>query len=390
MLHDADVSGTVHRRGGTLVRFARQHDEPMTVARARRGRCTATRPHVLSEVMFHEAFRRARKRAERFDGGCVLIIVRVLDQPGTTIGGIVRAIAAVADDGTVVGWVQRGVELGVIQPVFHADGSKTAVALEQRLRGSLAGELGPSAQQRVSLQVRQQETPRLDDPNSPRATAREWPELASTRWVDGGKRILDIVGSALALGLAWPLFLVIAALVKVTSPGPVLFRQTRVGRGAQPFTMLKFRTMRSDADPRLHQQHVSSFIGAGRSGADAQKTMVKLENDPRVTVLGRVLRKTSLDELPQFWNVLKGEMSLVGPRPALRYEVEQYRPWHWRRVLECKPGLTGLWQVNGRSRTSFDDMVRMDLQYARERSLWLDIAILLATPRAVITGRGAM
>ena len=120
-----------------------------------------------------------------------------------------------------------------------------------------------------------------------------------------------------------------------------------------------------------------------------RKAVFKLTNDPRVTPIGRMLRKTSLDELPQLWNVLRGDMSLVGPRPPLAYEVEQYRPWHRRRVLEAKPGITGLWQVKGRSRTTFDEMVRLDLQYARTRSLWTDIKILLATPRAVISGKGA-
>jgi lipopolysaccharide/colanic/teichoic acid biosynthesis glycosyltransferase len=135
---------------------------------------------------------------------------------------------------------------------------------------------------------------------------------------------------------------------------------------------------------------VTDFI---KSGSQAQQPggsqVFKITDDPRVTRIGRFLRKTSLDELPQFWNVLTGDMSLVGPRPPLQYEVEQYRSWHWRRVLEAKPGVTGLWQVAGRSRTTFDEMVRLDLRYVRSRSLWTDLKILLATPRAVVTGRGA-
>ena len=170
----------------------------------------------------------------------------------------------------------------------------------------------------------------------------------------------------------------------------MLFRQARVGQMAKPFTMLKFRTMRVNADHALHHEFVTKFI---RSSAQlhpaGRKALFKLTNDPRVTPLGRILRKTSLDELPQLWNVLRGDMSLVGPRPPLAYEVEQYRPWHWRRVLDAKPGLTGLWQVSGRSRTTFDEMVRLDLRYVRTCSLWTDIKILLATPRAVISGKGA-
>jgi lipopolysaccharide/colanic/teichoic acid biosynthesis glycosyltransferase len=121
----------------------------------------------------------------------------------------------------------------------------------------------------------------------------------------------------------------------------------------------------------------------------SRTTLFKIVDDPRVTAVGRMLRKTSFDELPQLWNVLRGDMSLVGPRPPLHYEVEQYEPWHRRRVLEVKPGITGLWQVSGRSRTTFDEMVRLDLRYAKTCSLWTDIKILLATPAAVISGKGA-
>jgi lipopolysaccharide/colanic/teichoic acid biosynthesis glycosyltransferase len=154
--------------------------------------------------------------------------------------------------------------------------------------------------------------------------------------------------------------------------------------------MLKFRTMRVDADHAIHHQFVSSFIKPGGQAVESGKAgLFKIANDPRVTSIGRFLRRTSLDELPQLWNVLRGDMSLVGPRPPLQYEVEQYQSWHRRRVLEAKPGLTGLWQVSGRSRTTFDEMVRLDLRYARTYSVWTDIKILLATPRAVISGKGA-
>ena len=153
--------------------------------------------------------------------------------------------------------------------------------------------------------------------------------------------------------------------------------------------MLKFRTMHADAVPALHRQYVEQFIQAGaRRPADAE-TVNKIVNDPRVTRIGRWLRRSSVDEVPQFLNVLIGEMSLVGPRPPLPYEVERYKTWHRRRVLEAKPGMTGLWQVTGRSQTSFDEMVRLDLRYARTWSLWTDVKILLATPRAVLSGKGA-
>jgi lipopolysaccharide/colanic/teichoic acid biosynthesis glycosyltransferase len=158
---------------------------------------------------------------------------------------------------------------------------------------------------------------------------------------------------------------------------------------ANPFTMLKFRSMQEKAAPEIHQQFVTDFIKSGGQAKNDQGAFFKIKSDPRITAIGHVLRKTSLDELPQLWNVLRGDMSLVGPRPPLQYELEQYRSWHWRRVLEAKPGMTGLWQVEGRSRTTFDEMVRLDLRYARTRSLWADVRILLATPRAVVTGKGA-
>jgi lipopolysaccharide/colanic/teichoic acid biosynthesis glycosyltransferase len=187
-----------------------------------------------------------------------------------------------------------------------------------------------------------------------------------------------------------PLFLLLAALVKLTSPGPVFFRQERVGHMMKPFRMLKFRTMCVNADHAIHHRFVSSFINPGGQAVDSGTAQFfKIANDPRVTPIGRFLRRTSLDELPQLWNVLRGQMSLVGPRPPLAYEVDQYKSWHLRRVLEAKPGLTGLWQVTGRSRTTFDEMVRLDLRYARTYSFWMDIKILLATPRAVISGKGA-
>src|SRR5262249_40247497 len=153
-----------------------------------------------------------------------------------------------------------------------------------------------------------------------------------------------------------PLFLLIAAVVKFRSPGPVLYRQMRIGQMMKPFAMLKFRTMYVNAQPGLHKEFVSQFIRSSRELEAACGSFFKIANDPRVTPVGRLLRRTSLDELPQLWNVLRGDMSLVGPRPPLPYEVEQYKSWHTRRVIDAKPGITGLWQVRGRSRTTFEEM----------------------------------
>jgi exopolysaccharide biosynthesis polyprenyl glycosylphosphotransferase len=207
------------------------------------------------------------------------------------------------------------------------------------------------------------------------------------------KRAFDLVAVTMGLIFLSPLFLLITICIKLDSKGPVYYKQSRIGEFGRPFTMIKFRSMRADADPSIHENHVTRLILENLKpeqldGESKGNGSLKLANDPRITRVGRILRKTSLDELPQLWNVFLGEMSLVGPRPSLDYEVELYQSWHKRR-LEAPPGITGLWQVKGRNQVSFDEMVRMDLEYIEHQSLWLDIKLLLQTPRAVITARGA-
>jgi lipopolysaccharide/colanic/teichoic acid biosynthesis glycosyltransferase len=199
------------------------------------------------------------------------------------------------------------------------------------------------------------------------------------------KRAFDVMFSLGVLAGLSPLMLALALLIKCTSDGPALFRQKRLGQFGKEFDFLKFRSMYANNDPKIHQEYVKSLIEnkAGDSG------VYKIQRDPRITPIGRFLRMSSLDELPQFWNVLKGEMSIVGPRPPIPYEVENYKSWHRRRVIEVKPGITGLWQVQGRSRTTFDEMVRLDLRYMYHQSLLLDAMIILRTPFAIISGSGA-
>jgi exopolysaccharide biosynthesis polyprenyl glycosylphosphotransferase len=213
-----------------------------------------------------------------------------------------------------------------------------------------------------------------------------------SRFGSVAKRALDILGASVGIVLALPVMAGIACAVALSSPGPIIFRQIRLGRGGTPFVFYKFRSMRCDADDRIHREYVANLIQGNLSQinqGDAEKPLYKLKQDPRVTAVGRIIRKTSLDELPQLFNVLKGEMSLVGPRPPVPYEVERYQSWHLRRILEVKPGITGLWQVEGRSRASFDEMVRLDLRYVRESSLAFDLKILLKTVRVVLIGDGA-
>jgi exopolysaccharide biosynthesis polyprenyl glycosylphosphotransferase len=208
------------------------------------------------------------------------------------------------------------------------------------------------------------------------------------------KRLMDIVGSLLAMVIFSPLFLAIAAAIKLTSEGPVLFKQTRIGQWGETFTFLKFRSMCVNQAANPHKAYIEKLINhnecaANGNGAEKDAPVFKLTDDPRVTSVGRFIRKTSLDELPQFINVLRGEMSLVGPRPPVPYEADIYDVWHRMRLLSVKPGITGLWQVVGRSTANFDEMVRLDLKYVTEWSLWQDIKIMLKTPWVVIMGKGA-
>ena len=198
--------------------------------------------------------------------------------------------------------------------------------------------------------------------------------------------------SVLALLLCLPLLWIVGLAIKLSSRGPVLFRQKRVGQYGKRFVLLKFRSMHIGNDRSIHRDFVTKLIASeevSEAASGETQAVYKLTNDKRVTRVGKFLRRTSLDELPQFFNVLKGDMSLVGPRPSVPYELEAYQTWHRRRVLDFKPGITGLWQVNGRSRVRFDEMVRLDLRYASTWSLWLDFKILLRTPGAVIAGTGA-
>ena len=214
------------------------------------------------------------------------------------------------------------------------------------------------------------------------------------------KRVLDVILSLVLIALLFPLMLVIAAAILLDSPGPVIFRQNRVlgGRpscpgdraGERTFEFIKFRTMYHHADQGVHRRYVKDLIaGTARASERGGTSVYKLCDDPRVTRLGRLLRATSLDELPQLINVLRGEMSLVWPRPAIPYEVRRYRPWH-RQRLAVKGRLTGLWQVSERNWCWFDEIVPLDIEYIQRRSLRLDLSILLATIPAVVSGRGVV
>jgi lipopolysaccharide/colanic/teichoic acid biosynthesis glycosyltransferase len=204
------------------------------------------------------------------------------------------------------------------------------------------------------------------------------------------KRLIDILGAGALLALTAPVWIVVAALIKVSSPGPVLFRQERIGLNGRPFTMLKFRSMRNGVSVDPHHSFVRAMIRPPADGgaSNGQGTVYKLASDARTTAVGRFLRRTSLDEVPQLINVLRGDMSLVGPRPPLRYEVEDYEPWQHER-LTVRPGMTGAWQVADRYRMPYYEMCRIDIDYIRSWSVGRDASILLRTPGAMLNRDGS-
>ena len=365
---------------------------------AARARAIAERPPILDEGLFRDVLVRERRRADRSNQPFALMLLTVtgrVDARTSTWAAAIEALTSSKRETDVLGWLSAGAVLGVILPEIASHDSAVVRRIESRVRRQLAARLTADVASSVSIQLHVHPELANEEVHALAAVDPLLEDLRrrhphATRY-SVVKRTMDAAGSALLLLLLAPLFLAIAALIKLGSKGPVFFRQPRIGQMAKSFTMLKFRTMYVNVDHALHHEFVTRFIKASADVNEPVKDApFKIANDPRITPLGRILRRTSLDELPQFWNVLRGEMSLVGPRPPLSYEVEQYRPWHRRRILEVKPGVTGLWQVTGRSRTTFDEMVRLDLRYARTCSLWTDIKILLATPLAMISGKGAV
>jgi len=356
---------------------------------------------ILSEELFSHLLVRERKRSDRSNRPFILLSLKTKDRldPGSSSAGkaALEALAAATRETDLLGWVEWPTIVGVIFPEIGAtDPARAVETVRARVYRELGRRLDAGALGDLSLEFHVYPDPSGGDSKSDPGPVdslfhpdlrRDEHERRLSDWI---KRVLDVVGSLALLLWVAPVLLLVATLVRLTSPGPVLFRQPRLGKMGKPFKMLKFRTMYVDAGENPHYEFVTRFIKeSGRGQTLAKGQLFKLTNDPRVTPVGRILRKTSLDELPQLWNVLTGEMSLVGPRPPLPYELEHYAPWHRRRVLEAKPGITGLWQVTGRSHTTFDEMVRLDLRYARTRSVWTDLRILLRTPGAVVGGKGA-
>jgi lipopolysaccharide/colanic/teichoic acid biosynthesis glycosyltransferase len=359
------------------------------------------RAPLLQEQIFHSMLTLERRRAERSRNSFVLMLLDAGAFAGTeTSDHLMSQVASVLLKSTretdLVGWYKNGRVLGVIftETSLEFKNSITEI-LRSKVVNALHDELSREATSNLVVTVHLFPESQDGDGGKPIADSSLYPDLTQSNPKTGlpllVKRVTDIVGSAALLVLASPLLIVVAVAIKLTSKGPVIFQQDRLGQFGARFKCLKFRTMYTDNDPKIHEEYCQRFIAGRADGetASGKPPVYKITNDPRVTPIGKFLRKTSLDEVPQFWNVLSGKMSLVGPRPPVPYEYAVYDIWHRRRVLEVKPGVTGLWQVSGRSRTSFDDMVRLDLRYSQSWSLLLDLKILVATPRAVLGGEGA-
>ena len=381
----------------TLLPLRSAHDQSNSVARSSAFRAAVSvRDNVAvpSEEQFGELLCLERRRAERSRKPFLLMLIDLQkalekDRSGNLIDSVWSSVCSASRDSDIRGWYRQESTLGVIFVEIRPDGPIPVTdIIHAKVISALSRALKSEELERITISIYLQ-------PDRA-ANWQQWSGLyrdlqereTAGRFSRAIKRGLDIVGSATALCILSPLMGVVALLVKLSSKGPVLFRQSRVGYRGAPFTFLKFRTMHQDNDLNVHKQYIQRFI-AGQANSSGPVPVYKIKDDPRVTRIGRFLRKTSLDELPQFLNVLVGAMSLVGPRPPIPYEVECYDIWHRRRILEVKPGITGLWQVRGRSRTTFNDMVRLDLQYARSWSIWLDLKILFETPRVMISGDGA-
>ena len=362
---------------------------------------SASEREVLSEGSFKRKFAIERKRSERSQEPFLLMLLDAGDQQGSKKNGraldsMLATLLSSSRETDVLGWYKERAIIGVMfTGLVVTDKNGVLGTILRRVSTILQAELTFEQFNQVSISFHFfPDDLDQEKPGRP-SNSTLYPDLAnsdSKRSLLIAKRAMDITGSALMLLLCAPLLLVIAIAVKLSSKGPILFRQQRVGQFGQCFTFLKFRSMQANNDQSVHQEFVRKLIAneALRERSDCQSEGIyKLTNDKRITRVGKFLRRTSLDELPQFLNVLKGDMSLVGPRPPIPYELAAYQTWHRRRVLEVKPGITGLWQVTGRSRVKFDEMVRLDLRYAMSWSPMLDLKILLRTPLAVIKGAGA-
>jgi lipopolysaccharide/colanic/teichoic acid biosynthesis glycosyltransferase len=362
---------------------------------------------LYTEDYFGEMIRLERKRIERSKKAfCLMLLnienILVIDTAHEALNNIASILFSVTRELDIKGWHKSNSIIGVIfTEIAQADINSAKESIERKIYHHFMNILGPGLSNEIEISFHffpdegHTHTQRQDNPLN--INTLFYPEVPGSetrhrRKSLSVKRMLDIAGSILGLVIFAPFFLIIPILIKLTSQGPILFRQERIGQYGRRFTFLKFRSMHINNNDSIHRKYTEQLIrsAAGQNKAGgSEEGVYKLRNDPRITEIGRFLRKSSLDELPQFLNVLRGDMSLVGPRPPIPYEFSHYDTWHKYRLMQMKPGITGLWQITGRSSTTFDEMVRLDLKYARAWSPWLDIRIILKTPWVVLTGKGA-
>jgi len=355
---------------------------------------------ALEEGTFRRVIAVERKRTERSKSPFVLMLLEVDDQHAAkairALDSGMAVLLATSRDTDLVGWYEAKHTIGVLfTGLMPGDKSLILTTILSRVTKTLREELSFEQFNLVKISLHYYPDDWVEKGPGRPSNPALYPDISSR---DKGKqpmlilkRAIDLVGGLVLALICLPFCVIIAAAIKATSKGPILFRQMRVGQHGKQFTFLKFRSMFADNDHSVHREFVTKLINKEAAASDTknQGNVYKIVGDKRITPIGRFLRKTSLDELPQLVNVLLGDMSLVGPRPPIPYELAAYQTWHRRRLLEVKPGITGLWQVTGRSTVDFDAMVRLDLRYATSWNPWLDIKILLRTPLAVIRGSGA-
>lgn len=359
---------------------------------------------IFGEKLFQNILHIERRRTERSEKPFLLTLIYVAKKiPAYTGPVVLDEIALILlsskRETDICGWYEHGTKIGLIfTDIDNIDTKEAREAISAKIRRKLAENISPEIIDTLAVDFHYY--PEKYDDTFEKLNLFEktlYPDIDYAKQLRRNgyffKRIIDLIGSSLAILLLAPAFCFISILIKSTSKGPVLFRQERLGQFGKKFTFLKFRSMQVDNNDAIHREYIKKLITENKASEESsdglQQPVYKIRNDPRLTPIGSFLRKTSIDELPQLLNVLKGEMSLVGPRPAIPYEFENYDIWHRNRLLQVKPGITGLWQVTGRSSTNFDQTVRLDLKYIHEWSLWLDFKILLRTPWAVIKGKGA-
>lgn len=342
-----------------------------------------TRDEGLPRNEFLQQLAREKRRSERSKAPLSVVVYHLGGSGAPTVGQTCRfleALHAIKRETDVLGHLSDG-SIAVLCP----DTGERGIDAFMRKLQARAQDLPFEA---VSATYPDALFEHLSDKAAafPRTVLLNRDSLAAERNEYALKRCLDIIGAIGAIFLFAPVMIVISVVIAWTSRGPIIFKQTRLGRGGVPFTFYKFRSMTTDVNDDIHRAFVTSLISssAAETSAEGKPQYYKLQSDPRVTRVGSFMRKSSIDELPQLFNVLKGDMSLVGPRPAIPYETAHYQSWHLRRIVTVRPGMTGLWQVQGRSKVSFNDMVRMDIRYIKECSMWLDLKILSKTILVVV------